>query len=168
MSNLTEHSNPYQSPQSTEPARLRPDEKRFRWGAVLAGWGIDIGGTMILSFVMGIVLGVVLVSRSPGTKPEDLMKLAANPPIWIWLPGAVIGFGFTIAGGFTTAWMAPRFIWKHVWVMSLFSFGTGVFMLLANAPFAMPTWWQFAVCPFAIPAALFGGWLRIVTRKKTA
>ena len=162
MTNLADHSNPYQSP-SIPPSS--PDESRFRFLPVIVGWAVDFGSSMIVGTVMGVVLALQAIARNPRMTPEDFVKLMSYQPTWFWITGISLGLLCSASGGFVTAWLARSAVWKHVFAMSLLSVGSSILTLLTNMAIgAFPTWWHFAVALTAIPAAYFGGWIRVATQ----
>lgn len=162
MTNLADHSNPYQSPSTPTSS---PDESRLRFLPALVGWVVDFGGSMVPGTVLGAILAFQALARNPRMKPADFVKMASDQPLWFWLTSIGLGLLCTVVGGYVTAWLARNAVWKHVLAMSMLSVASGVLSQLINMAMGAPQpWWHFAIGLTAIPAAFLGGWIRVVTR----
>lgn len=67
---------------------------------------------------------------------------------------------FQVAGGFLTAWLAPRLPLRHVWVLAWIGFAAalgGVAMSWNAGPEFGPRWYPIGLFVLAIPTVWYGG-----------
>lgn len=67
---------------------------------------------------------------------------------------------FTVAGGFVTAWLAPRARMRHVIILAVIGTFGGVAGVMATWDLNLgPRWYPIALAVTAFPAVWLGGWL---------
>ena len=98
--------NPYKAP--TAAVRDPPPPPRSPIVAILAGLAVDIGGSVLASIVIGVVYAVVLATR--GMPPEEVGRTltALDPSSGYFILSSMIGFGFSLLGGYVCARIARR------------------------------------------------------------
>ncbi len=76
--------------------------------AVLAGLAVDLGGSLLLGIVLGIVYGISL-ARS-GLNGEQIRRAAETmpPDSWLVIVGTIAGAALSVLGGFVCARIARR------------------------------------------------------------
>lgn len=132
-----------------------------RWiagaGAVTAGFLV----TAVASTAADAVMHAAgIFPRSVETMSDSLFALAS-----------VYRALFTVAGGYTTAYLAPDRPMRHAWVLA----GIGLVAGLAGmiAYFAIgeaklgPAWYAISIPAEAIPCVWLGGWLATTRRAAT-
>lgn len=109
-------SNPYTPPQSelTDPVRAPASALK----AVLAGLAVDLGGSLAVGVVLGIVYAVVLARQ--GVEPDKLAAAMNNIPAgsWVSIVGTLGGGAFSILGGYTCARMSGRTDYKLAFILA--------------------------------------------------
>ena len=116
-------------------------EQQISWKAVLIGFVVDIGSSFAVSFVFGIILGVMLVGQ--GVKPDELeaeINAKMQEPIFLIL-SMVLGFLCTGIGGLVAARMARKSELLHGALVGVLSLGFGVVYTLAFLA-ALPLWYH--------------------------
>ena len=67
---------------------------------------------------------------------------------------------FTVAGGFVTAWLAPRARMRHVVILAVIgTFGAIAGVMVSWNMNLGPRWYPIALAVTAFPAVWLGGWL---------
>ena len=76
--------------------------------AVLLGVMTDIGGTLAVSLVLGIVYGMKLAAS--GASQEEIGALSANPTLdsGFSIAASLLGCGFSVLGGYVCARIAKH------------------------------------------------------------
>ena len=125
----------------------------FKLSAVVVGLALTLGGSLLVGFCIGIVLGAAVFGA--GTPPDQIeaavVELANSTPILaVFL---VVGSGFTALGGYVAARMAPSAPFTHAVVLALASIGLG---LLFAETGTQPLWFVVSNYVLAVPAALAG------------
>jgi hypothetical protein len=127
----------------------------FRIAAVLVGWVVDIIGSLVVGLVMGLVFGIAY-ARS-GMSPQAMAEAFASSPVVLGI-SLVIGFGFTLVGGFVAAHMGRSAPLKHAFGMGVLSTVFGLFSSLIS-PKGTPVYAVLGI-GLTIPAAMLGGVIR--------
>ena len=113
--------------------------------AVLLGLAVDIGGSIVLSFLLGIVYALRLIRA--GVDPSKVEKTLTNmpSPLWLTIVGLVLGGALSVLGGFTCARIARRDDYKLGFILGGISscyglyFSYPTFSLLISASLAVLT-----------------------------
>ena len=113
--------------------------------AVLVGLAVDVGGSIVLSFLLGAVYALRLISA--GVDPSKVEKTLINTPtpLWLTMTGIVFGGVFSVLGGFTCAKIARRDDYKLGFILGGISSCSGLyfsyptFSLLISASLAVLT-----------------------------
>ena len=98
--------NPYKAP--TTPVKDAPPPPRSPIVAVLAGLAVDIGGTVVAGIVIGIVYAIVLASQGMGAEQIQTVLSTADPSSAYFAVGTLVGFGFSVLGGYVCARLARQ------------------------------------------------------------
>jgi hypothetical protein len=150
---------PYRPPGS--PVR-DPQSSRERSTplAVLLGFAVDVGGTMVFSVVAATVASILLVSGGVG--PEELGRALAESSTF-QLVGLAGGLTCTALGGYVAARLANRSEYATAFAVGLASlvFGEATVMFWGQAT---ALWLRLAGDALVIPAALLGGHLRAMQK----
>lgn len=119
-------SNPYSPPQSELKDLPRAPGSPSK--AVLLGLAVDIGGSLGVGMVLGIVYAVVLAGQ--GVDPAGLEKamnhIAADS--WVSIVATVAGGMFSMLGGYVCARIAGRSDFKLAYIMGAISVAVGALM----------------------------------------
>jgi hypothetical protein len=152
-------SDPYRPPgapvkdpqaQRTRPAPL----------AILLGFIVDVGGTMVFSLAAGTIASIMLVSG--GTVPEDL-PFALERSATFQLTSLAGGLACTALGGYVAARFANRSEYATAFAVGLASLVFGEAMVMFTGQTAA-LWLRLLGDALVIPAALLGGHLRALQR----
>lgn len=116
MDNATD--SPYQPPTAQvrdQPAVKKPAPVK----AVFVGLAVDVLGTLVAQFIIGIVYGLILASR--GATPNDIKQVAESLGWGAWLHGisVAVGMGFSLLGGYFCARIARERVLRSVTAMAL-------------------------------------------------
>jgi hypothetical protein len=152
-------SDPYRPPES--PVR-DPHAARARSTplAILLGFAVDVGGTMVYSVVAATIASVLLVSG--GVAPENLGEALAESSMF-QLAGLAGGLICTVLGGYVAARFANRSEYATAFAVGLASLVFGeARVLIAGQGTAL--WLRLAGDALVIPAALLGGHLRAMQK----
>lgn len=98
--------NPYTPPDATVADQPRPPGSP--WKAIGLGLLTDIGGTMVASLVLAIILGITMGAQGHG--PEEIEAAMRGPFLESWAStvGTLVGLGFSVAGGYVCARIVRR------------------------------------------------------------
>jgi len=128
--------------------------------AIVLGFIVDVGGTMVFSLVAATVASILLVSG--GTAPEGLAA-ALEDSVTFKIASLAGGLACTVLGGYVAARIANRGEYATAFAVGVASLIFGEAMMLFTAETA--TWWmRLAGDLLVIPAALLGGHLRVLQK----
>jgi hypothetical protein len=145
------------------PLRDPPDgARRSSLAAIVLGVIVDIGGTMVFSFVFGVVAGIVLAST--GTAIDDLGEALQSSPV-VALLGLAGGLACTALGGYVAARFANHSEYANAFAVGAVSLVFGEVMM-QYTPDAPAGWLRVLGSALVIPAAVLGGHLRAVQRDR--
>jgi len=142
-----------------------PPEARRRSAllAVVIGFFVDVGATMIFGVALAIVGGVGLAAG--GASPEAIDAIV-DRSAGFQLMGLTGGLACTALGGYVAARFANHAEYANAFAVGLASLVFGEVML-AIQPQDYPAWLRLLGDALVIPAALVGGHLR-AQRKRAA
>jgi len=98
--------NPYAAP--TTPVKDPPPPPRSPILAVLAGVATDIGGTIVAGLVISIVYAATLASEGRSLEQIEQALTQIDPSSGYFVVSLVVGFGFSVLGGYICARVARR------------------------------------------------------------
>ena len=128
--------------------------------AIVLGFVVDVGGTMLFSLVAATVASILLVSG--GTAPEGLAAALEESGTFklVSLGG---GLACTVLGGYVAARFANRSEYATAFAVGVVSLIFGEAMMLFTTETAI--WWmRLAGDLLVIPAAVLGGHLRVLLK----
>jgi len=98
--------NPYKP--TTAALREPPRPPRSPVSAILAGLGVDVGGSFLSSVVVAIAYSTMLAAR--GRTPEQMVEelIAVTASTGYLIVGAIVGSAFSLLGGYLCARMVRR------------------------------------------------------------
>jgi hypothetical protein len=132
--------------------------------AIVLGFIVDVGGTMVFSLVAATVASILLVSG--GTAPEGLAA-ALEESGTFKLVSLAGGLSCTVLGGYVAARFANRSEYATAFAVGVASLVFGEAMMLFTTETA--TWWmRLAGDLLVIPAAVLGGHLRVLRKGGSA
>jgi hypothetical protein len=151
---------PYTPPGS--PVGDPPDaRRRSSILAVVLGFFVDIGATMIFGIVLAIVGGVGLAAG--GAAPEAIDAIVERSA-GFQLIGLAGGLACTALGGYIAARFANHAEYANAFAVGVASLVFGEVMLLVQ-PQDYPVWLRLLGDVLVIPAALVGGHLRMLQKR---
>ncbi len=154
---------PYTPPGS--PVGDPPDSrKRSSLLAVVLGFLVDVGATMIFGIVLGIVAGVGFAAGGATAPGIDAMVERAPAFQLLGLAG---GLACTALGGYVAARVANHSEYANAFAVGLASLVFGEVMLLVQ-PQDYPLWIRLLGDALVIPAAIVGGHLRNLQKRGAA
>ena len=120
---------------------------RIKWSAVFIGLLLDIGGTMLLIFLLLIAQNIagVTVLDAESEEPRHL------------LVQFVFGLAFTVFGGFVAGLVAQRDFVLHGAVVGALTIVLSVISIATGS--TSPPWFEAASALSVVPGGAFGGWL---------
>jgi peptidoglycan/LPS O-acetylase OafA/YrhL len=122
--------------------------------AVLLGILTDVGGSLAVSFMLGIILAVYMVFKHiPSDEAENLLY-----GMGVMIPGSIIGFGFTCLGGYIAGRIAKQAQVLHGALVGLASLVVGILALVLSSH-SYPTWLTIFSFVSPVPGAMAGGYL---------
>jgi hypothetical protein len=133
------------------------DTRRIRVKAVALGALTDICGSVVVGSVLGLVTGIVLVAR--GVPPNELSAHLEGPAVLV--PGLIIGFGFTVLGGFVAGRVSKHREVMHGGLVGLVGLIWGLLFWGAG-----PLWYQLISVVGIIPFGMLGGRLAGAARRE--
>jgi hypothetical protein len=98
--------NPYKPPATA--VRDPPRPPRSPIVAVLAGLGVDIGGSLVVGLLIGIVQAATLTARGMDAEQVQTAMTELDPSSGYFVLNTAIGLGFSLLGGYVCARMARR------------------------------------------------------------
>ncbi len=156
-------SNPYTPPGS--PVGDPPDShRRSTLGAVVLGFLVDVGGTIVFQIAAAFAFGIVLASS--GVAPPEIAS-AIEQSLGFRLFSMVGGMGFTVLGAYVGARFANHAEYATAFAVGVASLLFGEAMLL-TVPNDLPFWQRLLGDLLVIPAALVGGHLRFLQKRPAA
>jgi hypothetical protein len=151
---------PYTPPGS--PVGDPPDaRRRSSILAVVLGFFVDIGATMIFGIVLAIVGGVGLAA---GGAPPEAIDSIVERSAGFQLLGLAGGLACTALGGYVAARFANHADYANAFAVGVASLVFGEVMLLVQ-PQDYPVWLRLLGDVLVIPAALVGGHLRMLQKR---
>lgn len=130
-------------------------QRGFSPKAVLFGFLVDLGSTLVVSFVIGVVLGAILLAR--GATPDELNAQMGEPIVLI--PSLVVGLACTVLGGFVAGRVAGHSEGLHGGLVGALG---GLLVPAFMAQY--PQWYNVACLVSVIPAGMLGGCLAATRR----
>jgi hypothetical protein len=148
---------PYQPPESRVADTDTPPPGSII-KAVLLGLATDIGGTILFSITVGVVIAAM---------GGDLSVLTESDPLrWMM---TLVGGGFTVLGGYVAARIANRIELNVSLIFGVCTLVAGLWLAsLTEDPQTQQTADQTLMTFATIPAALLGGWLRKRNKRRAA
>jgi hypothetical protein len=152
-------SDPYRPPSAPvkDPQSERPRSTPL---AILLGFVVDVGGTMVFSVIAATVASILLFSG--GTAPEALGQALEESATFKALSLAG-GLMCTALGGYVAARFANRSEYATAFAVGLASFVFGEATILFSDQ-AVPLWIRLVGDALVIPVALLGGHLRALQK----
>lgn len=137
------------------PSRRAP----LRKIAILAGFAVDIAGSIISTW--GVIVAAVTIAsiQSGGNNPRNLMAVWATDRIYT-LTMMVVGMVWSVVGGFVAAKIAGREHVRHAAITGVASTVLALFYAeLQYVEAGLTSWWVVIGYLMAIPSAAAGGYL---------
>lgn len=123
--------NPYAPPKSKEVATTRPTGPIL---AVFIGLLIDVGGTFLLSILLGILYAVVQISS--GKKLPEILA-AMNQTSCLALVGVASGSILSVLGGLVCTRLARRTDYELGYVLAIISATSGLLLSFVTGHHAL-------------------------------
>ena len=135
------------------------EKKGIRIWAIAIGLATDLGGSVLAGTAYGVVLTICMLVR--GISPETVATRLQGPVVEV--PGLLIGFGFTLLGGFVAGRIAKRSEILHGGIVGGIGLPLG-FLFCA----ALPLWYNIISFAGIIPVGMVGGYLALQRNRKAA
>lgn len=119
-------------------------------GAVLAGFLV----VAALSMVTDLIL------EGTGVFPSSEYQMANGSPVWLLVTALIYRSIYTVAGGYTTAYLAPGNPMKHVKILAIIGTFGGTLGVFAGWQYGNH-WYPIALAVTAFPLVWLGGKLRV-------
>jgi hypothetical protein len=121
--------------------------------AVLVGWGIDIAATTV--FMTGLTIFIEVSYAISGEQAQDIYN---SKDFLVY--SLIFGLLFTLVGGYVAARLAGRKEVLHSMTVGILSILTGLACTQIGSSQEIPGWYNTISYIAAIPAAIFGGFIR--------
>ncbi len=128
---------------------MMSEKKGIRIKAVVLGFVTDLGGSLVVGFAYGVILGISMTIK--GIPPEEIAIRLQGPVALV--PSLVIGFGFTLLGGYVAGRIAKRSEILHGGIVGVIGISLG---LLLCGDF--PLWYNIIVFAGVVPVGMAGGY----------
>ena len=120
---------------------------------------------LFLRSLAAVLTGFILIVMTHTGTDELLHSIGVIPrgPLWDpWLNLLALTYRcvFSVAGGFVTAWLAPRARMRHVLILAVIGTFGGIAGVLMSWNLNLgPKWYPIALAVTAFPTVWLGGWL---------
>lgn len=134
--------------------------------AILIGTAIDIIGSTVFSILFMISIGITMGVL--GVKPEQISKaLSENAhSLRMLIVSMIIGFGFTMLGGYWAARIANRDEIRHAFAVGALSEVLGIVFVAFSSAKPFPLWYSAVSYALLIPVACLGGYFRMLSTER--
>ena len=115
-------------------------------------------GAVIAGFATVVILSITIdeIMHMTGIIPRGAMWDPAHNALALAYRCAA-----AVAGGYVTAWLAPRNPIRHAVILGFLGTMVGIAGVIATADLNLgPRWYPIAVAATGFPCCLIGGWLR--------
>jgi len=134
------------------------DKRRIEIKAVALGVLTDTGGSLVIGAILAVVSVVVLAMN--GT-PENGIEAYLHGPTVLIL-GMVIGFAFTVLGGFVAGRVSQKLEVLHGGIVGLIGIIFGVLFWTT-----LPFWYNVVSLVGVVPLGMLGGRIAAVSRNRS-
>lgn len=102
--------------------------------AVLLGLAIDVGGTLVVGVVLGIVYAISLAGT--GMNETEIQQALSSIPVdsWVSIIGLIAGVGLSILGGFICSRISRRSDYKLGFILGTISAAVSLLLSFATYP----------------------------------
>jgi hypothetical protein len=128
--------------------------------ALLAGIAADIIGSLIGGIAVGILMSIFLLIQ--GVPLAELVERLERPSVLVI--GGIVGFSFTMLGGYVAARLARRSELLHGG--SNAALATLVAWTIPTGS-SFPVWLRILMSLATIPIGIFGGWIALAERRRS-
>lgn len=125
---------------------------------ILYSIGAVIAGYLITAVLIAATIGVLAIIFPASYSAANLGWVVLN---------VIYGGVFAVAGGYVTAWLAPRRPVQHALALGLIMAALAALMAAASATLpadpaddAQPAWYYPVLAITVLPSVWLGGWLR--------
>jgi len=141
--------NPYAAPTAVVADVQGPINYGSPVKAVTLGILTDIGGTLIATFVIGIMVGVMSITW--GMTVEQMQAATENPPSgsFLSIANTVVALGFSLLGGYVCARIAKRREYRLGLIMAVIDSVLGALLFLLTGQDVDGVWVFDFVASFA-------------------
>jgi hypothetical protein len=150
--------NPYQPSLLPAWSAPPPEQPGISIGAILLGVFTDVGGTIVLTFVLSVVFTIYLLSE--GVAPENLAAEMSRPTFYVI--GLVPGLSLTFLGGYVAGRVARRKEVLHGAITGCISATASLLMHLWQAADRF----AFLGAIVVLPIAILGARVALAGRRK--
>ncbi|MES2058708.1 MAG: hypothetical protein V4564_22405 [Pseudomonadota bacterium] len=122
---------------------------------------------IVIRSVLATVAGLAVVVIGSTVTDQAMHATGIIPPGAMWNPWHnLLALAYrcvvAVAGGYVTAWLAPRNAMRHVMILAVIGLAAGTAGVIATAGLNLgPRWYPIAVAVTGFPCVLIGGlWQR--------
>ena len=157
--------NPYQPPGAPIAGAEGADRPGSPVKAVVAGFLIDVVGSVIGGTVLAVAWGILL--GAGGASGEEVDRFFRESDTFMWA-SLIVGLAFTALGAYVAARIANRAEYRYALMVGLCSLAFGELMLHAFGSGDYPEWARLVGNLLVLPAAFLGGHLRVLAKEGRA
>ena len=130
------------------------DNRGINIKALVLGAVTDISGSLIVGTILGVVMGIVLAAQGI---PQNAIEARLQGMLLI--PGLLIGFGFTVLGGFVAGRVSKSNEVMHGGIVGCIGLFFGLLFWASS-----PLWLNIASLVGTVPIGMLGGRIAATTR----
>ncbi|MFA5343536.1 MAG: hypothetical protein WC381_06200 [Kiritimatiellia bacterium] len=127
-----------------------PSNRPINIKALVLGVLTDVGGSLVIGFILGIALAIIFIVR--GVQPNEIRAHLNNATFLV--SSTIIGFGFTLFGGFVAGRIAKRNQILHGAIIGAIGIPLGLPFLTS-----LPLWCNIISVVGVIPFGILGGYI---------
>lgn len=130
------------------------DNRGINIKALVLGAVTDISGSLVVATILGVVMGIALAAQGI---PQSEIEARAQGMVLI--PSLLIGFGFTVLGGFVAGRVSKSYEVMHGGIVGCIGLFFGFLFWAAS-----PLWLIIASLVGTVPMGMLGGRIAATTR----
>jgi hypothetical protein len=128
------------------------DNRGINIKALVLGVLTDVGGSLIVGSALAVIISIILVAQGV---PENKLDAHLQGPIILVL-SLIIGFGFTILGGFVAGRVSRKSEMMHGGIVGFIGLFFGLLFWAS-----LPLWYNVLSLLAVVPLGMLGGRLAV-------
>lgn len=133
------------------------NNRRINVKALVLGVLTDEGGSLVIGSILGVIIGIILAAK--GVQQNEIQTFLHGP--FVLIAGLIIGFGFTVLGGFVAGRVSKSYQVLHGGIVGFISVFFGLLFWTT-----LPLWYKIIPLITNIPFGMLGGRIAEITLKQ--